>query len=95
MGPRPDARPPADDAELLEGIRKFIADAADIPIERVDADVDIYGVLGVDSLGATCVFIEISYEYGIPEPGDETDFVELNTARKIVGYVRAHEARIA
>jgi acyl carrier protein len=94
MGPKPDARPPADDAQLLDGIRHFIADAADIAIETVDPDVNIYEALGVDSLGATCVFIDISYEYGIPEPEAETDFVELNTARKILGYVRAQETRL-
>jgi len=88
------ARPPAEDGELLVAIRQFIANAADIPFEAVEPDMNIYEELGIDSLGATCVFIDISYEFGTPEPSAETDFDELNTARKILEYVRSQEARI-
>ena len=87
--------PPIDDNILLERILAFIADAADIPVSTVTQDSDIYGELGVDSLGGACIFIDISYEFGIPEPKEETDFGELNTARKIMGYVRYQESLLA
>jgi len=91
----PQRRPPSDDSILLERILRFIADAADKPVTTVTPDLDIYGELGVDSLGGACIFIDISYEFGIPEPKAETDFAELNTARKILGYVRHQESLIA
>lgn len=90
----PVKRPPTSDIELLDCIRVFIADAADRPIDTVQADTDIYEELAVDSLGASCVFIDISYSFGIPEPKRETDFAALNTALKIVAYVRAEEASL-
>ena len=93
MCPKPDAHPPADDVELLEIIRQFVAEAGDIPILTVDPDINIYETLGVDSLGAMCIFIDISYEFGIPEPGEGTDFSELNSVRKILGYIRTQEAK--
>jgi acyl carrier protein len=87
-------RPPSDDGILLDRIRAFIAEAADIPVSLITPDSDIYVELGVDSLGGACIFIDISYEFGIPEPKAETDFAELNTARKILGYVRRQESLI-
>lgn len=79
---------PDDDVELLNRLRHFIAEAADRDVHEVGPDVDIYRDLGLDSLGATCIFIDISYEFGIPEPTEEADYVELNTARRILQYVR-------
>lgn len=83
--------PPADDEELLLRVCGFIAAAADVPLEKVGPETHIFEELGVDSLGAACIFIDISFEFGIREPTVDVDFVALNTARAICGYVRARE----
>lgn len=81
--------PPNDDAALLARICHFIADAADKPVEEVGPDTDIYAELALDSLGAVAVFIDMAYEFGVPEPEKDTDFPSLNSASKLLEYVRA------
>lgn len=81
-------RPPPDDLTLLARIRFFIAEAADRSLEDIGPDTDIYADLGIDSLGVTAVFIDMAYEFGIPEPDSNTDFATLNTATKLTHYVR-------
>jgi acyl carrier protein len=78
-----------DDATLLNRIRDFVADAADCPVGQVGPDTDLYEELRVDSLGAAAIFIDISYEFKIPEPAQAADFALLNTPSKIVLYIRA------
>jgi len=82
--------PPKSDGELLERICAFIADAADVPAADVSANTHIYEELGVDSLGATAIFIDVAYEFGIPEPAEPMDYAAINTASKIVEYVRQY-----
>lgn len=77
-----------DDTVVLERIRAFVADAADCNVDQVDPDDDIYTTLHVDSLGAAAIFIDISYEFKIPEPDSETDFQSLNTPRKLLTHVK-------
>lgn len=84
-------RAPADDQELLARVSAFIADAADKPIEQIGPDTNIYTELGADSLGGACIFIDISYEFGIAEPEDTSVYVGLDTASKIAAWVRAQE----
>jgi 3-hydroxymyristoyl/3-hydroxydecanoyl-(acyl carrier protein) dehydratase len=77
-----------DDTVILDRIRVFVADAADCGIDQVGLDDDIYDNLHVDSLGATAIFIDISYEFRVREPDSDTDFQALNTPRKRLSYVR-------
>jgi 3-hydroxymyristoyl/3-hydroxydecanoyl-(acyl carrier protein) dehydratase/acyl carrier protein len=90
----PNAETPTlpDDLSLLNRIREFVADAADIPLERVGPDDDIYLDLAVDSLGAAAIFIDIAYHFNIPEPQERDEFVLLNTPSKIVLFVKRSAA---
>ncbi|MBZ5505126.1 MAG: hypothetical protein LAO78_06545 [Acidobacteriia bacterium] len=81
-----------DDAVLLKRICEFVADAADCSPEQVGADDDIYQALHVDSLGAMAIFIDISYEFRVPEPDSDTEFAALNTPTKLLAYVRARSS---
>jgi acyl carrier protein/3-hydroxymyristoyl/3-hydroxydecanoyl-(acyl carrier protein) dehydratase len=81
-----------DDLTLLNRIRAFVADAADCPIDSVGPDDDLYLELKVDSLGAAAIFIDIAYEFRIPEPTEVASFALLNTPSKIVVYVKAASA---
>lgn len=88
-------RPPSDDQLLLLRIREIIAEASDQPLDMVDPDVNIYTELGTDSLGGASIFIDIAYEFGTPEPKETIDYVSLDSARKILAYVRLQESLIA
>jgi acyl carrier protein len=90
-GLRERSRLPADDAELIDRIRSFLAEAADRPIEEVGPDDHIYDALGLDSLGVVAVFTDLSYHFGIPEPEPSLDFAALDTARRLAAYARAFE----
>jgi len=83
---------PTNDGELLDRIRAFIAEAADVQLDAVGSDTNIYTELGVDSLGGSCIFIDISYEFGIAEPKEANDYISLDTASKISAWVRAQES---
>jgi acyl carrier protein len=82
---------PARDPELIDIIRGFIADALDRPVEQVGADDHLYDMLGLDSLGAAAVFIELSYRLGIPEPDPNADLAGFHSARLLASYVRSFE----
>lgn len=84
---------PQNDVELLDRIRSFVADALDTSPNMVGNDDDLYESLGLDSLGATAVFIDMSYEFGIPEPASDLDFSALKTVSLLVEYVRSFEKR--
>jgi len=75
--------------ELAAMVKEFIADAADISTDRVGLDDSIYTTLGVDSLGAVSIFVNIAYTFGVEQPGDDEEYARLDTCRKIVDYVLA------
>jgi 3-hydroxymyristoyl/3-hydroxydecanoyl-(acyl carrier protein) dehydratase/acyl carrier protein len=77
-----------DDAVMLAHIREFVADAADCPVADVADDDDIYGKLGVDSLGAIAIFVDLAYHFHVAEPRLEAEFRALNTPRAMLAYVR-------
>jgi acyl carrier protein len=83
-----DAELPQDEA-LLCRIREFVADAADCALDQVGPDDDIYEGLGVDSLGGAAIFIDISYEFRVPEPTEIAELATLNTPAKLVAYVKS------
>jgi acyl carrier protein len=80
----------ASPAKRLEIIRRFVADAADRPIEDVADDVDLYATLNVDSLGIAAIFIDLSHAFDIPEPAADADFAVLNTPAALAAYVVDH-----
>ncbi len=80
----------ADEDSILARIAAFVADAADVPLTQVTPDCDIYADLGIDSLGAMAIFVDISYEFGAPEPPDDFDFKSCTTPIALAAYVRAN-----
>ena len=80
----------AADDSILARIAGFVADAADVPLAQVTPSCDIYADLGVDSLGAMAIFVDISYEFHAPEPPDDFDFKSCTTPLALLAYVRAN-----
>ena len=80
----------ATDDTILARISAFVADAADVPLSKVTPSSDIYAELGVDSLGAMAIFVDISYEFHAPEPPEDFDFQSCATPLALLAYVRAN-----
>lgn len=78
----------ADSDFVEERVREFVADAADLPVADVGIDDNLYEDLGVDSLGAMSIFVDLSYEFGIAEPKSE-EVEQVDTPRKLVAFVLA------
>ncbi|HXZ02402.1 MAG TPA: acyl carrier protein [Stellaceae bacterium] len=76
---------------MIDRIRGFVSDALDLPVEKVGPDDHFYETLGLDSLGAVAVFIDLSYAFGIPEPEPHLDFASFHTARLLATYARSFE----
>jgi acyl carrier protein len=72
---------------LERKVREFVADAADLPLERVGLEDNLYTDLGIDSLASIAIFVELMSEFGVPEPGSDSEYAELDTAKKLVNYV--------
>jgi acyl carrier protein len=90
-GPAQELSLPPDDAVLIERILAFIADAVDRPVKEIGADDDMYETLGMDSLGALLVFVDLAYEFGVPEPDPDRDLTQIGTARRLAEYARGFE----
>ena len=76
-----------DDREFIEGrIREFLADALDAPSHGIGLDQNLFEKAGLDSIGAVMIFVEISIEFGIPEPDDENELREVNTISKLIDF---------
>jgi acyl carrier protein len=86
---RPPSGAPSSDSELISKIRDAVADALDCSPEQVGLDDNLYGTLGLDSLGTVAVFTELSYFFGIPEPDSNFDFESLHSVRLLAVYVRS------
>jgi acyl carrier protein/3-hydroxymyristoyl/3-hydroxydecanoyl-(acyl carrier protein) dehydratase len=82
---------PPTEAELIGRIRNFVSDALDCPVEKVGPDDHLYETLHLDSLGAMAVFIDLSYQFGIPEPNPGLDFSSFYTVRLLAHYARSFE----
>jgi len=82
---------PPNEAELIERIRNFIAAAVDCPVEQIGEDDHLYETINLDSLGAMAVFIDMSYEFGIPAPNSGIDFAAFHSARLLATYARSFE----
>ena len=84
----------ADDERILARITAFVADAADVSLAQVTPSSDIYADLGVDSLGAMAIFVDISYEFHAPEPPEGFDFKSCATPLALLAYVRANGTEV-
>ena len=76
------------DRQTLEvKISEFIADAADVPPERIGLNDNLYKDLGVDSLGSAMLFVDLAYEFSVPEPKNKEEYIRLDTPQKLIDYV--------
>jgi len=72
-------------------VRAFVADAADVPMDKVTPSINIFEDLKVDSLGLVLILINLEDEFDVPKGEDDSAVGEhLQTPIKIVEFaVRA------
>ena len=58
---------------MLEKIQSMLAEALDLPIEKVTADAKIVDDLGADSLDVVELLSQLEDEFGIIIPYDEVE----------------------
>ena len=58
---------------MLEKIQAMLADALNLPLEKVTADAKIVDDLGADSLDVVELLSQLEDEYGIIIPDDEVE----------------------
>ena len=83
---------PDSDAQLRRQITEFVADAADVDVDDVDADENFYEAHGLDSLGILTVFIDMKDAFGVEEPDADADWEAYSTVNVLVAYVQGQRA---
>ena len=73
---------------MLEKIQAMLAEALNLPLEKVTPDAKIVDDLGADSLDVVELLSQLEEEYGIVIPDDEV--TELRTIAKMSEYIEAH-----
>ena len=58
---------------MLEKIQEMLAEALNLPIEKVTPDAKIVDDLGADSLDVVELLIQLEEEYGIIIPDEEAE----------------------
>lgn len=58
---------------MLEKIQEMLADALNLPLEKVTADAKIVEDLGADSLDVVELLSRLEDEYGVEMPDDEVE----------------------
>jgi acyl carrier protein len=74
---------------VLSKVRELVVDALglDIDPKTIPTNASLFDVYGLDSLGAVMVFVNLSMEYGIPEPPPEENLKYIDTVQKFTDYV--------
>ena len=67
---------------MLEKIQEMLADALNIPVEKVTLDAKIVDDLGADSLDVVELLSQLEDEFGIVIPDDEVE--QLVTVADVV-----------
>ncbi|HBO45345.1 MAG TPA: acyl carrier protein [Planctomycetaceae bacterium] len=71
--------------QVLDGIRRIIAEQSETPIEQIDEDAHLVNGLGCDSLDVIEIAMEIEEQFDIDVPDDTAEKAE--TVGKIVDRV--------
>ena len=58
---------------MLEKIQEMLAEALNLPLEKVTADAKIVDDLGADSLDVVELLSQLEEEYGITIPDDQAE----------------------
>jgi acyl carrier protein len=75
---------------ILQLVRRLVAEAADVSIERVTPDTQIYrDGLSVDSLGAVLIAVRLAAELKTPDFSRRADLRSLGTPRRLAEFVAA------
>ena len=71
--------------QVLDDVRRIIAEQSEAPIERIDEDAHLVNDLGCDSLDVIEIAMEIEEQFAIDVPDDTAEKAE--TVGKIVDRI--------
>jgi len=75
---------------VYEKVRAFVADAADVTLDAVHPQTNIFTELGVDSLGLALILVNLEDEYSVTEPENIREIgPQLDTPIAIVDFALA------
>ena len=72
---------------MLEKIQAMLAEALNLPLEKVTADAKIVDDLGADSLDVVELLSQLEEEYGIIIPDDQAE--SLSTVSDVANVIEA------
>ena len=72
---------------MLEKIQAMLAEALNLPLEKVTADAKIVDDLGADSLDVVELLSQLEEEYGIIIPDDQAE--TLSTVSDVANAIEA------
>lgn len=75
---------------MLEKIQEMLAEALNLPVEKVTADAKIVDDLGADSLDVVELLSRLEDEYGVMIPDDEVEklVTVADVAEAIQGLIK-------
>ena len=83
----------ADSGEVLQKVKGIISEQTGYALDMLDSDLDLEADLGIDTVKQVEIFGKISSGYSLEVPED-LKLSELNTIRKIAGYIAGKTAGV-
>ena len=74
---------------MLEKIQAMLAEALNLPLEKVTADAKIVDDLGADSLDVVDLLMSIEDEFEIEIPDEEIE--NIHSVAQLVQYIEDHQ----
>lgn len=84
----------ADDRLRLElKIKEIVAEALDCEPNEFESDADLFEEHGLDSIGITMVYVDLSLLFGIPEPPADADLSGIRSVVALADYVDGQDTK--
>lgn len=72
--------------QLTQEIKTLVSKVIKVPVEKIDANANIFTDLGVDSLLGVEIFAALDKKYGLNVPEDK--LASVNTLNDVIAMVR-------
>lgn len=73
--------------EILAEVRRIVSEVAEVDADEVLPDQNIFTELGVDSLDAVAIFLDLHKRFGTSRPRERAVIEPLSTVNKLVDFV--------
>jgi acyl carrier protein len=84
-------KPKASEAEILEHLRKVIAERTGYGVDDIEPDYELEADLGIDTVKQAEIFSEVRTTFGV-ERDDKFSLADYGTVRKLAGWMASRLA---